>query len=397
MNRPRKNRRVRHPQLVALAAVVLGAAIAICAPAARAQIALSANDAKQRLDNGVPRTVPGGPADTVSVIDLGQYPPKLLAEIEAPTTVAGPPSTIAISPDGALALVASGVRLNPADPAKLVDDNRVTVIDLKANPPKVSATVVVGAQPTGVAFRPDGMLAMIANRGDGSVSVLKIDGAGVRETERIKVGNDKSAVSSIAITPDGRFALVTRQEDHLIAVLAIDGDRVSVTPREISGGLRPYALIMHPSGRFAVMANIGRGGGDADTISIIDLTRSPFRVSDTVTVGQTPEGAAFSPDGSLLAIVTMEGSNKPRESPFFNDAGKVTVFAVEPTGLRRIAQAPVGKWSQGVGFSRDNRTVIVQNMVEHNLTVLAFDGAALRDDGHRIALRGGGAALAVGR
>ena len=49
----------------------------------------------------------------------------------------------------------------------------------------------------------------------------------------------------------------------------------------------------------AVVANIGRGGGDNDTVSVIDLQARPPRVVETFTVGQTPEGIKLSPDGKL--------------------------------------------------------------------------------------------------
>jgi DNA-binding beta-propeller fold protein YncE len=57
-----------------------------------------------------------------------------------------------------------------------------------------------------------------------------------------------------------------------------------------------------------VVANIGRGQGDSDTVSVIDLQAQPFRVVETVVVGQTPEGIALSPDGKLCAVVVMNGS-----------------------------------------------------------------------------------------
>jgi hypothetical protein len=42
-------------------------------PVASAQLAVSANDGKVRLDNGVVKTVPNNP-DTVAIIDLGADP-----------------------------------------------------------------------------------------------------------------------------------------------------------------------------------------------------------------------------------------------------------------------------------------------------------------------------------
>jgi DNA-binding beta-propeller fold protein YncE len=104
----------------------------------------------------------------------------------------------------------------------------------------------------------------------------------------------------------------------------------------------------------AVTANVGPGNGDNDTISTIDMTAQPPRVVDTLTVGQTPEGIKLSPDGKLCAVVVMNGSNKPKESPFFSDHGKLVLFRVEGLRLTRVGEAAIGHWSQAVAFSADD-------------------------------------------
>src|SRR5689334_16199742 len=99
--------------------------------AAHAQIAVSANDNKVTLQNGTTPVTANPPEDTVTILDLGATPPKVITELKAPSSVVGPPQNVAISPDGSLALVASHSKLDAADPKKQVPDNRVTVIDLK--------------------------------------------------------------------------------------------------------------------------------------------------------------------------------------------------------------------------------------------------------------------------
>jgi hypothetical protein len=44
-------------------------------------------------------------------------------------------------------------------------------------------------------------------------------------------------------------------------------------------------------------------------------------------------------------------------------------------------------------FSADGRTILVGNMVEKDLQVFEWDGAQLRDTGHRIKVNGGPAAI----
>jgi DNA-binding beta-propeller fold protein YncE len=157
-------------------------------------------------------------------------------------------------------------------------------------------------------------------------------------------------------------------------------------------GLRPYGIDVAASGAFAVVANIGRSAGDHDTISVIDLRARPPRIVETVTVGQTPEGIKVSPDSSIVAVVMVNGTNKPKDSPFYSDSGKLLLFRVSGTSLARVAEAPIGHWSQGVAFSADGRTILVCNMVEKDLQVFAWDGTTLRETA-RIKMSGGPAAI----
>jgi hypothetical protein len=75
-------------------ALWLGAAIVgmlVHTPVVLAQIAVSANDNKLMLVNGAATVVQNPAPDTVAIIDLKQFPPKILAEIEVPASVVGPP------------------------------------------------------------------------------------------------------------------------------------------------------------------------------------------------------------------------------------------------------------------------------------------------------------------
>jgi DNA-binding beta-propeller fold protein YncE len=362
---------------------------------AMAQIAVTANDAKMELINGVGTVVKNPGPDTVAIIDLKSSPPKLIAEINAPASVVGPPLSVAITPDESLALVTAAMKIDPADPTKQVPDNKVSVIDLKASPPAVIATLEAGKGAAGLSINRKGDLALVANRSEGTISVFSISGKTVTPVSKVTIADDKSGVSHVAFTPGGSMALVTRDGDHKISVLAIDGQKVEYTKRDMHAGLRPYGLDISSRGDIAVIANIGPGTGDADTISIIDVQAKPPRVVDTVTVGQTPEGIILSPDGSLCAVVVMNGSNKAKDSPFFNDAGKVIVYRVSGQSLSKLGEAAIGHWSQGAAFSADNKTLLVSNMVEKNLQVFSIDGNAVKDTGHKIALKGGGAAIRV--
>jgi DNA-binding beta-propeller fold protein YncE len=360
-----------------------------------AQLALSANDNKVVLVNGVVTVVANPAPDTVTIIDLAGSPPKVVAEIPAPASVVGPPFSVAITPDQNLALVTSAMKIDPNDRTKQIPDNRLAVVDLRTSPPAVIATLETGLSPAGLSVNRQGTLALVANRSEGTVSVFGISGKAVTPMGKITLGDAKSGVSHVAFTPDGKTALATRDGDDRISILSVDGTKVEYTKRDMNAGLRPYGLDISSRGDIAVVANIGRGGGDNDTMSVIDLRAKPSRVVDTITVGQTPEGIKLSPDGTLCAVVIMNGSNKAKESPFYNDNGKLLLFRVEGTKLTKVGEGRIGHWSQGVAVSADNRTILVGNMVEKDLWVFSWDGSTLKDTGQRIKVAGGSAAVRV--
>jgi DNA-binding beta-propeller fold protein YncE len=314
----------------------------------------------------------------VTIIDLGASPPKVLAEVQAPSSVAGPPQNVAITPDESLALVSSNMKLDPADPSKMTPDNRVSVIDLKASPPAVVATIEAGTSPAGIAINRAGNLALIANRGDGTVSIFTIAGKTVTAAGKVDFGNPKAGPSAVALSPDGKMALVTRDGDHRISILSIDGTKVEDTKRMLTGGFRPYPVEISPKGDIAAVGNQGGGAGDIDTINIIDLKAKVPRIVQTMDVGQIVEGVAFSKDGSHLAVTAQDGSNRPKTNPFYNEKGLVVVFKVDGKTVTKAAEMRTGVWNQGVAWSQDGKTLLVQSMGEQLLSVVSFDGKTLK-------------------
>jgi DNA-binding beta-propeller fold protein YncE len=347
-----------------------------------AQIAVSSNDNKAVLIDGV-NTVPPNPRpDTATIIDLGATPPRVIAELDVPGGWSAPPQSVAVTPDEALALVSSSARLDPADPARTVFNDVLTVIDLKRSPPAVLATLQTGRRASGVSINRSGTLALAANRGEGTVSVYTIRGTTVTPAGKVDLGDAAAEPSLPVFSPDGRRAFVTLNNGHRIAMLSIDGDRVSYTKQDIAAGLRPYGLEITPSGDVGVVANIGSGPtGGADTLGVIDLRANPPRLVSGIFVGLIPEGIAMSPDGAFVAAAVMNGSNLPRSSPFFNDYALLKVFRLAGTTLTPVAEARIGHWCQGLAWSRGGRTLVVQCAVEKALQVFTFDGTRLTPQG----------------
>jgi DNA-binding beta-propeller fold protein YncE len=377
---------VRLPAIAAIAA-----AIAMASPAA-AQIAVSAQENKVVNVDGTNKVVESPPPDNAMILDLGVSPPKVIGQVDLGASVVGVPQSVAIAPDESIALVTAATKIDPADPKKTTNDNKMAVIDLKASPPAVIATLTVGEGPSGVSFSPDGKLALVANRAGGTVSVLTVSGKTVTVAGSVDLGNPKSGPSGVAFLPDGKRALVTRDGDNRVSVLDVDGAMVTDSKKYMVGGVRPYSLSVSPKGDVAVFGNQGGGQGDTDVINVVDLKQNPPRIVDSIAVGQTPEGVFMSPDGAFVAVTVMNGSQRPKSHQAYNDHGLIKLFRVDGTKLTFLTQAKVGGWGQGVAFSRDGRTLLFQSMLGRELQILSFDGKELKLAG-AIKVNGGPAGI----
>ena len=152
-----------------LAAAALTAVMGFAA-AAQAQYLIIGTDEKWFYNDGKPAVSPPG-KDTVTIVDIGdRAKPRIVASLSLENSVIGPPTNLAITPDGKLALVANSIDV-VQDGANLknVPDNKLYVIDLTASPPAVIATIQTGKQPSGLAINRAGNLALVANRADNSV------------------------------------------------------------------------------------------------------------------------------------------------------------------------------------------------------------------------------------
>jgi DNA-binding beta-propeller fold protein YncE len=375
--------------------IVLATALAAVTMPAAAQLAVSANDNKQVNIAGVGSVVANPAPDSVTVIDLGVFPPRVVGEVAAPASVVGPPSSVGVAPDESFAIVSSATKRDPADATKLVPDNRLSVIDLKNL--KLVQTLEAGAGAAGVAINRAGTLALVANRSEGTVSVFTIAGMTLAPAGKVALGNKDSGPSAVVFTPDGKRALVTRDGDSTLSILAVEGAKVTATNRNFHAGVRPYGADITPDGRYVVVGNVGRGQGDNDTVSLIDMSMNPPRTVDTITVGPTAEGVKVSPNGKYAVAVVHNGSAFPPSSPFYNAFGKVVLLGISGGRLVKLSEERIGRWSQGSAFSPDSNLLLVQNMVEKDIQVFRIEFDQLRDTLHRIKLPGGGAALGTAR
>jgi len=377
-------------QLMLLKLVTVIGAV-LCLTAARAAPFMIVGDDEKLLwdENGKPVLSPTG-KDAVLIVDLANpLNPKIVANLPLKNSVIGPPVNLAIDPTGSIALVADSINVTQdGGNLKQVPDNKIYVIDLKSNPPKLINTIEGGKQASGLSINAAGTMALVANRGDKSISVLSIHGTDVKLIDTIDMGDE---VSQVVFTPDGKHALATKNAANKVALLDIAGDKVTYTKRDLLTGLYPYNIEMAPNGTIALTADNGNNGtsdGNADTVSVIDLTAQPVRVIDHVTVPDSPEGLAFSPKGNLAASASALGSNHSKQDFYYHPHGVVTILQVNGKKVTKLNDIEVGALPEAVCFTPDGRYLLVGNYIDQDFSILRVDGTKVTDTGKHFKVPG---------
>jgi DNA-binding beta-propeller fold protein YncE len=358
---------------------------------------VSGNDGKYQRVEGRD-TYPDNPKpDTLTLLDASRFPPQVKVQVEVENGIQGPPQAVAITPDANIALVGAPTRYDYAA-KKLLMDSFVQVVDLQASPPVV-ARLDIGSHPQGIAIDRSGRLALVACV-DGSVAVLGIDGNRVTLRDTLKIAQKRLA--GVSFTHDGRHALVALRDEQGVAVLNVDDGRVTDSGLRLASGVAPYTIDVSSDGKWAVVSDVGLAGlpsyagklaGDADDVTLIDVSHEPFRAVQHVTVPSLPEGVAISPDGKWIGVQAMDGSNLTPDNPGRHARGKVVLFAIRDGQAVKVSEAPGGEAAQGIAFTADSKYLIVQFNVEKQLAFFAVNGGHLRDTGQRIALSGGPSSL----
>jgi DNA-binding beta-propeller fold protein YncE len=360
------------------------AALVACLALAAGQAAhASTNDILIGLDAkityGPDGQVNGPPGnDAVLVMDVSNpAKPKLRATLPLINSLLGPPTNLQITPDGKLGLVANSV-VNVQDGSswKTVPDDKLFVIDLNANPPKLIDTVTVGKQPSGLSISNRGDLALIANRAGKSVSVVSIQGNTVKAVGEVPLEQEAAAV---VITPDGKRAFVSMNLANKVGVLAIDGTKVTYDKTlDIPSAFNPYNIDITPDGKFAVSSHTGAQGINADAEVSIDASGAHPHVVDIMAPGTGAEGFAISPNGKWAVTPLIEGSGAKPSAWNYTKGGHAALLSVGPGGkLTVVNKAPIGALPEGLAFSPNSEYVYIGNYIDKNMQVFRIAGGKL--------------------
>ena len=335
--------------------------------------------------------------DQVLIVDVADPEnPKIVTSLPLKNSIVGPPVNLDINPAGTVALVADSVDVvKEGDALKQVPDNKIYVIDMTANPPKLAATLTGGKQPSGLSFSPDGKMALVANRGDNSVSVLSVNGTDVKITDTVSLPD---SVAHVMFTPDGKRALAVRFPAHKVSVLDIADGKVTYNKVDLATGQWPYNVVVSPDSKLALTADNGAAGssdGSVDTTSVIDLEANPPRIIDRVVIADGPEGLAMSPKGDLAVAAIQRGSNM-KKAFFHEKNGSLSVLKIDGKKVTRTQDIEVGGLPEAVMFTPDGKYILAGNFMTEDFSILKVDGTNVTDTGKRFKVPGHPASARMG-
>jgi DNA-binding beta-propeller fold protein YncE len=360
------------------------------APALGAPFMIVGNDEKIAWDDEgkLALSLPG--RDSVVILDLAEpETPRVVATLPLKNSVVGPPVNLAIDPTNSLALVADSVDvIKEGEVLKQVPDDKIHVIDMKASPPKLAATINAGKQPSGLSISPSGDMALVANRGDNSISVLSIKGTDVRVTDTVPMNEQ---VAHVVFTPDGKRALAVKFPSGKVSVLEISNGKVTYNKLDLPTGPWPYNAAVSPDGQIALTADNGNAGasdGSVDTVSVVDLEAQPPRIIDRVVVGDGPEGLAISPKGDLAVAAILRGSNASKKAYFYSRNGAIDVLRIDGKHVTKVREIEVGGLPEAVLFTPDGRYLYVGNYIDGDFSIFRVEGGDVVDTGKRFKVSG---------
>lgn len=227
------------------------------------------------------------------------------------------------------------------------------------------------------------------------MTLFSIEGKTLTQKDTVAIEGEAAAV---AFTPDAKRILVTKFAQHAVAVIKNNNGKLEYdVVNDLAVGRWPYNVQITPNGKTALVANNGNSGlpdGHVDTVSVVDLTASPARVVDHVSVGDGPEGMAISPNGKLALVPLLQGSAPPFEGKWFHKpTGAVAVLSIDGTNVQKIGEVAVGRFPEGIGFSKDGKHAYVGDLLDKTMTILRINGTKVTNTGKPISLPGHPASL----
>jgi DNA-binding beta-propeller fold protein YncE len=359
------------------------------------------------FSDGLLGTRPAGAKDAMTVVKLPIAMPDSreastwqthVAQVDVSNSTMGPPTSLAVTPDGRFAYAVE--TRGPAGPtATKLDDlpggQLLTAVDL-TDPaaPSVLGTINVGGGPRAVDVRADGRYVAVASgTPGGQLVIVKVSPtAPLTEPMSFKlpgIGDRNVKPSSVQWHPSGRYLALTLPESNEVAFFEFNPDVGNGNPgiapwgEPVKVGKYPASGRFSPCGRYFITTDLGWGtdvpgfmaGAPEGQLSVIalsdvassidehgtlDVSRVRHGVTARAGVGISPEALAISPDGRFVVTGNVKTSFMP-VGDARHSAGSLSLLSFEPGSgqLTNLGEFPIAAMPQGVAFDASGQNVIV--------------------------------------
>jgi YVTN family beta-propeller protein len=187
---------------------------------------------------------------------------------------------------------------------------------------------------------PTGKFAYVANEGSNNVSMYSIDAAAGALT---LIGTIAAGVSpfSVAVDPSGKFAYVANSGDFgfsaadvsMYTIDATSGMLTSIGP-PMAADFGAISVTVDPFGKFAYVANAGNGdfGDFAGDVSMytIDASSGALASAGTIAAGYGPESVAVHPSGKFAYVANDGGDFGSNVSMYAIDTSTGVLTSIGP-------------------------------------------------------------------
>lgn len=217
--------------------------------------------------------------------------------------------------------------------------------------PIKTADIRVGSVPEGVGFSTDGRKAYVANKADGTVSMLNTATNQVIFSSLVDPGLT-GPLQGVAVNPDGVHVYVAGGANGVYVLDSVSFQDLGNIAVSAGGGTQPnpQGLAVSPDGRLLYVSNNQDGGA----VTILEIASKAVLASVSLGPGAMPLAVAPSPDG-LRAYLAFSGVNV------------VKVFELVTSNI--TATIPVGSRPVGIAVTPDGRKVYVANELDGTVSV----------------------------
>ena len=335
----------------------------------------------------LPEAAPGEPA-------VSEY-----AQTLAPNAMPGSPNSLAVAPDGSWAVVAA--QLDGAlDIHETLDDlaplSRLTLLDLRAWPPRMTDATGACREPVSVDAHPNGRRICAVSAVDAELLIANVRGGRFRELVRIPVRETlgvEHAPMSAHWSPDGRTIAVTLGAGG-VAFLEVDVsslDRPVVRPlgEPIAAGAFVRTGAWTPSGDAFLALDVGwidanRGWMALENTGGVHLIEPGAGIVASAPIDDNPHALAVSPDGTRAVVTGLAKADPAETDQTLRRGGRLTLLRIGPRSIDIAGETRCGSLPMDVAFDAEGARALAADFSTGRVEVFEVRRSRLVFTGVRI-------------